>query len=164
MKINQSKFTEDILGKHDILVISNALHVKNITNKKPPHLSAFDQEEITAVHDWVKEGGGLFLIADHAPWGGAAYDLAEKFGVVMSRGTVFFSRKVTKSPEEKVNEEKIKKMKRSLMVMATPFTRESGLVMDHPITRGRNEGESVNHIQTFLGQSLQAPVHMLDRV
>jgi hypothetical protein len=37
------------------------------------------------------------------------------------------------------------------------YTRESGRLADHPITRGRNEAERVNKIITFTGQSLKGP-------
>jgi hypothetical protein len=35
---------------------------------------------------WVAEGGGLLLIADHAPFGSAAAGLARRVGVDMSGG------------------------------------------------------------------------------
>ena len=41
------------------------------------------------VSDWVKSGGALLLIADHAPFGGAAAALASRFGVDMSKGYTF---------------------------------------------------------------------------
>jgi len=37
------------------------------------------------------------------------------------------------------------------------YTRESGRLVDTPITRGRNEQERVNKIIAFTGQSLQGP-------
>ena len=56
VQANKSKFSKDILKKHNILVISNA---------KAP----ITAEESDAIHTWVKEGGSLFLIADHNPYG-----------------------------------------------------------------------------------------------
>ena len=38
------------------------------------------------VRFWVSDGGSLFLIADHLPWGGAAAQLAEAFGLLFSHG------------------------------------------------------------------------------
>jgi len=35
------------------------------------------------------------------------------------------------------------------------FTRDKGLVADHPITRGRDEKERINRVMTFVGQSLK---------
>src|SRR6266571_4947584 len=37
------------------------------------------------------------------------------------------------------------------------YTRESGRLVDHAITRGRNNSERVNKIITFTGQSLKGP-------
>ncbi len=37
------------------------------------------------------------------------------------------------------------------------FTRENGLLPDHPITRGRDSSERVNRVMTFTGQSLMGP-------
>ena len=37
------------------------------------------------------------------------------------------------------------------------FTRENKLLGDHPITRGRDDSERVNSVQTFTGQSLKGP-------
>lgn len=157
LRVNKSEFTEDVLKGHDILVISNALNERNIAKKKPPHFSAFTEEEIEAVHEWVSDGGGLLLIADHAPWGGAAYDLAARFGVILSRGTVVFGKKISEEGKPDTPKKKVKKKRGALMVMATSFSRKSGLIVDHPITRGRNDEEKISNINTYLGQSLQVP-------
>ena len=37
------------------------------------------------------------------------------------------------------------------------YTRESGRLADHPVTRGRNESERVNKVIAFTGQSLKGP-------
>jgi hypothetical protein len=37
------------------------------------------------------------------------------------------------------------------------YTRESGRLADHPITRGRNDGERINKVIAFTGQSLKGP-------
>src|SRR6185369_9670290 len=37
------------------------------------------------------------------------------------------------------------------------YTRESGRLADHPVTRGRDESERVNKVITFTGQSLRGP-------
>ena len=38
------------------------------------------------------------------------------------------------------------------------FTRESQLVVDHPITIGRDPSERINRVETFYGQALIGPV------
>ena len=37
------------------------------------------------------------------------------------------------------------------------FTREAGLVGDHPVTRGGNDEQRVDDVVTFAGQSLKGP-------
>jgi hypothetical protein len=37
------------------------------------------------------------------------------------------------------------------------YTRDTGRLADHPVTRGRNASEHVNKIITFTGQSLKGP-------
>jgi hypothetical protein len=39
----------------------------------------------SALRDWVRGGGALLLIADHAPFGAAAQNLARGFGVEMGK-------------------------------------------------------------------------------
>jgi len=64
-----------------ILVISNPLDSSNTAGRwRLPNPSAFSAAEISAVHDWVKSGGRLLLIADHMPFAGAAQSLAAAFG------------------------------------------------------------------------------------
>src|SRR5713101_7121182 len=64
---SKSTFGKDALKQGRILVIANAVNERNKANWFPPHPSAFTDEEITAVRDWVKAGGRLLLIADHLP-------------------------------------------------------------------------------------------------
>ncbi len=68
----------------DILVIANALGEVSDGSMGP----AFTSMECDAVRDWVRGGGSLLLIADHAPFGDAAAILAQRFGVEMGRGYV----------------------------------------------------------------------------
>ncbi len=63
----------------DIYVISNALHPSNENAWVLPNPSAFTKEEIEAMEKWVRNGGSLFLIADHMPCAGAATELARAF-------------------------------------------------------------------------------------
>ena len=51
-----------------------------------PNPSAFTAQEVKEINQWVNEGGRLFLVADHMPFGGAAFNLAESFGFEFSNG------------------------------------------------------------------------------
>src|SRR6266699_143278 len=81
---NKEKFSAATLKGFDILVISNALGAERM-NMPEASNPAFTAEECDAVRDWVKGGGNLLLIADHAPMGSANQILAERLGVNMSK-------------------------------------------------------------------------------
>jgi hypothetical protein len=135
---NREKFSREFLQKGDILIIANALGAEGMGQ---PGASdpAFTDAECDAVRDWVREGGALLFITDHAPMGAAAECLAKRFDVSMSKGA-------TSDP---VNSEG---GDTSLV-----FTRQNHLLGDHPITRGRDDSERVNRVQTFTGTSLKGP-------
>lgn len=136
---NRQPFTKASLSSYKILVISNALGAEE-DDDEGADSSAFTEEECQVVQDWVKSGGALLLIADHAPFGGAAATLAARFGVDMSKGYTF-------DPENSV--------------AGTPshliFSRENKLLANHPIIEGRNENERINLLRSFTGQSLKGP-------
>jgi hypothetical protein len=136
---NRQSFSKARLETYKILVIANALGAEEDDDAGADD-SAFNDDEITAVHDWVKSGGSLLLIADHAPFGGAAAALANKFGVDMSKGYTFDpENSVTGSPTQLI------------------FSRENKLLGSHPITEGRNENERIKIVRSFTGQSLKGP-------
>lgn len=138
---NQEKFSAAVLKGYNILVISNA---RGTEAASAPEASnpAFTDAECDVVRDWVKSGGALLLVADHAPNGAANQILADRFGVNMSK--LF-----TVDPE---NFEAGSNNPGFIV-----YTRESGRLADHAITRGRNGSERVNRIVTFTGQSLKGP-------
>lgn len=136
-------FTSETLKSIDVLVIANALNEKNKSDWSLPTPSAFTPEEIAAVHEWVKQGGSLFLIADHMPFPGAASDLAKAFGIEFSNG---YARPGHRKPNT-----------------TDTFDTETGL-RESVITRGRNEKETVSKIATFGGSAFKMPaggVHVI---
>src|SRR6478672_2082240 len=80
---NRQSFSKQRLDSYKILVIANALGAEE-DDDAGADATAFNDDEITAVHNWVKDGSSLLLFADHAPFCGAASALANKFGVEMS--------------------------------------------------------------------------------
>ena len=81
-------FTKSSLSGFKVLVIANALGAEEMDDNGADG-SAFTEEECAAVQEWVKGGGSLLLIADHAPFGGAAAALGNRFGVDMSKGFTY---------------------------------------------------------------------------
>ena len=136
---NRQSFSKTTLSSYKILVIANALGAEEMDDDGADN-SAFTEEEIQAVQDWVKGGGALLLIADHAPFGGAAAGLAKSFGVDMSKGYTFDPKNcVEGSPTQLI------------------FSRENKLLANHPIAEGRGEKERLNIVRSFTGQSLKGP-------
>jgi hypothetical protein len=99
--------------------------------------SPFTASEIEAVQAWVRGGGRLLLIADHAPFGTAAEALAARFGVRMGKGYAFA---MTTGADP-----------------TTKLTYPAEAFDDHPIIAGRDADERVTSVTAFTGQSLQGP-------
>jgi hypothetical protein len=135
---NRDKFTTESLRRCDVLVIANARATQSMGAPKEDK-SAFTEDEMSAVRDWVKAGGALLLITDHSPFGDSAETLGNEFGVEMSKS-------VARDPGH------IAPDSRGLL-----FSRDEKLVRDHPITRGRNDSERINRVKTFTGQAIKGP-------
>jgi len=128
-------FSQKTLDGFSVLVIANALGANEANDN-----SAFSDAECDAVRDWVQSGGSLLLITDHAPTGAAAENLAKRFGVEMSKGMA----------EDAKNHDNPSGDTSQLV-----FSRENGLLLEHPITQGRDANERVNKVMSFTGQSLR---------
>lgn len=138
---NKAKFSPQTLAGFEVLVIANALGAAQMGAAEASQ-PAFTLEECQAVREWVRAGGALLLIADHAPMGAAAERLSQQFGVDMSKGH-------TSDPVHYAKESKNQGF--------IQFNRGNSLLGNHAITRGRNAGERLNHVQSFTGQSLRGP-------
>lgn len=130
-----AKFDSGAFAGIDILIIANALP----KDESDLYQSAFPEQECDILGDWVQSGGSLLLIADHAPFGDAAANLAQRFGVIMGKGWALDS----------IGTEGI--------TTHLIFSRANGLLGTHPILSGRMSQEEVQVIQTFTGQSLSVP-------
>jgi len=135
---NRESFTKTSLKSFKVLIIADALGAEE-TDDVGADRPAFTEEECEAVRDWVKNGGALLLIADHRPFGDASANMAKQFGVEMSGN-------FTSDPENCET-----KSRPEFIV----FSREKQLIRDHPITQGRGNGEKINRVIVFQGQSLR---------
>ena len=120
------------LDEVDVLVIANAGAVHEPTGP------IFSDAEIAAVESWVRGGGRLLLIADHAPFGAAAEPLAAAFGVRMGKGYAFA-------------------LTNGNGTLTTNLTYPAEAFEDHPILVGRGPAERVESVTAFTGQSLEGP-------
>lgn len=131
------KLTAFALSKCEVLVIANATG-PNETGDAP----AFTEEEAGALHEWVAAGGSLLLVSDHYPFGNSMERLASSFHVDMSKGMTFDEAHQDPAAAEDTRLE---------------FSRQNGLLVQHPIIDGRSPAERTNRVVTFTGQSLFGP-------
>ncbi|MBF0101143.1 MAG: hypothetical protein HQK77_09575 [Desulfobacterales bacterium] len=103
-------FTKESLAGINILVCATALDAKNAAIESaetngwvlsfnqlaPPNFanglraqSAYTDDEIKVIKDWVKEGGSLMLVTDHMPFPAASQALAKAFGIIMDNTYAF---------------------------------------------------------------------------
>lgn len=121
----------DQLKACDVFIIVNPLHESNVGNWVLPNPSAFSEQEIANLNKWVEEGGSLFLIADHMPFAGAAYDLGNSFGFRFRNGFATLA-KENNQPDL--------------------FTLENGRLLESPIS-----GEEITTVTTFTGSAFTYP-------
>ncbi len=140
---NGNAFTSLVLRDARILVIANALNATNLESWTLPTPSAFTDDEIKVVADWVKAGGSLFLIADHMPFPGAAEKLASAFGFTFYNGFAFRKTNTDNGPG-------------GALQVPDIFTPGNGL-MEGPITKGNRPEEKITSVRTFTGQAFDIP-------
>ena len=126
VRASKLAFSKASLKDAKILVIANAQAESN--------KSAFTDEEVRAVSDWVKAGGSLFLIVDHKPFPEAADNLAKAFGVRFHNGYAI-------DP--------------NVQGAAMLFKSADGSLKAHAITNGRTDSEKVDSVATFTGSAFQ---------
>jgi hypothetical protein len=127
--VNGGPLSDVVLRGVQVLVIANATR-------------AFSEAEVQAVHDWTRTGGALLLITDHPPLAAASEAMARRFEVQTSNATTV----------DPANQDP-----GSGSASVIVYTRESGTLLDHPITRGRDARERIERVTTFSGQSLRGP-------
>jgi len=127
------------LANTQILVVVNAYKktFRQFSLMQPP--AAHEAEEIQIISDWVKKGGRLLIIADHAPFAGGTNALAEKFGFT------FFNGYVLEEDALPFQHGKIH------------FRIGKGLNKKHPIVSGKFVDEEVTQLFTFTGSAFIAP-------
>ena len=137
-----ARVTQELLDEVRVYVISNAVHGGHDAEWTLPTPPAFTSDEVEVLVEWVEHGGSLLLIADHMPFPGATANLASAFGIVFLNGFAMKS----------VQDGGI-----------LSFTRSSGSLSDHAITRGRTDSEKIESIRSFTGQAFRAvsPVQAL---
>lgn len=144
--VDSLKFTKAYLAKYKMIVIFPAMPFKFGSKSQVTDETTFTPDELTALHDWVSEGGSLLMFDEHAPIDKSVTPLFNTFGIQLSIGIVSDSLNY----ETKFtipNKETLLK-----------FTRSNGLLnTDHPITQGEKTGEQINNIMGYSGGGLTGP-------
>lgn len=81
---SKEKVNSELLKKAKIYVTVNAMYA--MEDWDLPARSAFSQDEINDLSNWVADGGSLFLVTDHMPCGAAVNELAGRFGINIMNG------------------------------------------------------------------------------
>ncbi len=140
VQASTSRFSKESLRQGKILVVANALAEVNQGNWSLPNPSAFADDEIAAVREWVHAGGALLLIADHMPFAGAAEKLGAAFGFRFSNCFAVASD--------------------SLLNSTFVFRRSDGSLANHVIKEGRTNAERIDSVVAFTGSAFQVEANV----
>ncbi|HVH97694.1 MAG TPA: hypothetical protein VM869_03250 [Enhygromyxa sp.] len=138
---HDASLSSESLDGVDVLVIVNALHADNVDAWSLPTPSAFTDAEIEAVVAWVEDGGGLWLVADHHPFPGAAAALARRFGFELQNGFAF------REPEPGMIEPSLIGFSRA----------DQTIIGGHAITDGARPEERLEQLLSFTGEAFELP-------
>jgi hypothetical protein len=134
---SREEITLEHLRNCDIFVIANALAERNVQEWSLPVDEALKDMEIDALDQWVREGGSLFLIADHMPMPGAVDKLAKRFGVTFSNGFAMY---------------------KGMRTRGLLFIRDNETLVSHWITDTRLDGVRVDSVVSFTGSAFRVEV------
>ncbi len=149
----------EMLADARIAVVANPLGVSGVARQLAerlglPALTFLDDEalwlqEMETVVQWVENGGALLVAVDEGPPARAVRGLTSRLGIDVRPGVVLdLGNSEPLAPERLV------------------FSRENGLIGDHPIVAGFSDAPAVNRAVSVGGPALSAPpgVHVLFRL
>ena len=132
-----------------VLVIANAVHASNASGQdwRLPIRPAFDSAETASIERWVRNGGSLWLIADHMPFAGAIADLARPLGIYWIDGFAFPESAASNAPGGN-----------GLMT----FRRTDRSLGATSLTQGRSTAERIDSVVTFTGSAFRLAAQRAD--
>ncbi len=107
---------------------------------------AFSPAEVSALVAWIRQGGSLLLVTDHAPYPNAVETVAQALGLAVAKGMTFDAKQFRADTGDD-----------SRLVFSTA----NGLLGAHPIIAGRNAGEAVRLVETFTGDAFKLAPRMV---
>ena len=141
--IDSAVFTKEYLSKYKMVLLMPALPFEFGSKPKVTVEQTFTPEEITNLHNWVREGGSLMVFSEHAPIDKSMTPLFNKFGIELSIGVVYDSLNCDTT------------VKSGSYDTILEFNKQNGLLnTSHPITEGENENEHISQLRTWGGCAL----------
>ena len=142
VRAGTTRYDSTALAGVRVLVIANAVHPSNARGQDwhLPIRPAFDSAEIASIARWVRNGGSLWLIADHMPFAGAIADLARPFGIYWIDGFAFPDSAASNAPGGN-----------GLMT----YRQSDHSLADVTVTRGRTAAEKIDSVVTFTGSAFR---------
>jgi len=142
-----TRFTPEGLRPYDMLIVAGAGPVPDSTwNRTNWELESFTRDECRAVEEWVRGGGSLLLSVSHAPWGWLSRHLAARFGVDV----------VSSFTGDSVLSEYPDSTRGTPGAWLT-YTRQNGMLVEHPIVNGRGPAERIGRVRGGGGSSIVGP-------
>ena len=133
--LGRNQFTEENLKQAKILIISNAF-AQQINGWVIDSAQAFSTQEVSAIKNYVKNGGSLLLISDHVPYPSRIKNLSKAFNF-----EIMNAHAIDTSSQDH----------------ASLFSKELETLGDNIITKGRNTFEEVKNVYLFQGCALKKP-------
>lgn len=151
--VNAARLDTLTLAGHDILILATPQAFQDsLVNWSDPVITranwtnpALTDQECDAVVAWVRAGGALLLITGHAPRAFWSAALAGRFSVDVHNSYAADSLHSERASET---------YPRGAWIV---YSRENGLLADHPITNGRGERERVRRVRVNGSASLAGP-------
>ena len=159
LSFQKKPWTPASLEQADLVVISGPLAVSrdSLYAKGGDHYwwsdegrqEALTSDEVLAVVRWVRAGGNLLLIVDHAPAPAASRRLLEALGVDARNSMTW---------DDGRRPPGYNSYRDNRRASAILFSRKHGSIGDHPILQGRNKKERIDRVATYVGSSLVGPL------
>ena len=114
---------------------------------QPPFPSAFSVDEISTLHTWVTNGGGLAIVFDHMPVSNAVEEITAAFRVEVANGHAYDERMLRWKGDSLSRKE----------AGSAVFRRTDGTLTAHPITDGRSVAERIDSVALGGGAAFRLP-------
>jgi hypothetical protein len=139
-QIDSLPITKKHLSTYNIVVLNPAYPFDYGTKKELGDLKAYSKEEIDHVYNYVNKGGSLLILTEKSPMINAMEPLLNKFGITATYGTIADTLHQDKQFGKNV----------------IHYSKENGmLTVNHPILKGRNASEEINHIVMITGSAFK---------